>query len=214
MSNKQVKEVQRLIRNEMRAINTMYPCEVKTLNGTRVEVKILVDDTSEFSFPDVLDVPIMYLKAGLSLINMPVAVGDKGLVFLSTKSMREFKSGQGTAYSQIFDIDSAVYFGGVFTDYDDTSGVSQTALSLSNEDAKVEIDGGNVIIKPTGETQINDATDNALLFNIFKALYDKLVLDINAELTKIAAAVPAYDATKALPIVSDITPAKDEDLKI
>jgi len=72
---------------------------------------------------------------------------------------------------------------------------------------------GVVIIETASGLEINSAGDYAILYNELKTVYDKMIVDMNVEFAKIATVLPAYQPLIA-PIVSDISPAKDGDVKL
>jgi len=211
MTEREIKELLKFIKREIGYVKTSFPCEVIEVNGTRVSVKLSVDDSSEITFPTILDVPVMAQKAGKALIYLPVSVGDKGVVFFSTKPIRKWKTGQGKDWKIDFDLDNAFYFGGVFTDYDDQTKAKPNSLTINMNGDIIELDGSDITIKPaSGDTKINDATDNAVLFSQLDTILQQFSTDINTEINKRV----LISGQTPIPIVIDLTPAKDTDLKI
>lgn len=159
-----IAKIRELIRNEIRQINTCYPCQVVSVEGSRAKIRILSADVKDFDFPEILDVPIISLKAGNALINLPTQAGDKGLLFISTKPTLQFKTGQGRYYKADFDVDNSFYLGGIFTNGETSDGQSSENIIISKGDTKIEmsddtttIDSENVVVNST-DAQVNTET--------------------------------------------------------
>ena len=159
-----IKTLERLIDRKMSAINTMYPCEVLAVNidTMRVECRIETNDTVDYLFPDILDVPIASIIGGNAFIWCPVSVGDKGQLIFSTKSLAQFKTDE-KVYKVNFDVDNCVYFGGIFTTQRPNTPEN---LTIQKGDAKIEMDdSGNVIFNggTAKVARVVDEIDTSLL---------------------------------------------------
>lgn len=159
-----IKTLERMVDRKMSLINTMYPCEVIAVDTDtmRVECKIETNDTIDYAFPDILDVPISSIIGGNAFIWCPVSVGDKGHLIFSTKSLLQFKTGE-KVYKVNFDVDNCIYFGGIFTTQRPDTPEN---LTIKKGDAKIEMDdGGNVIFNGGTEkvARVGDAIDTSLL---------------------------------------------------
>lgn len=159
-----IKTLERMVERKMSLLNTMYPCEVLAVDTDtmRVECKILTNDTQDFNFPDILDVPIASLIGGNSFIWLPIAIGDKGYLIFSTKSLQQFKTGE-KVYKVNLDIDNCIYFGGVFTTQRPDTPAN---LTIQNDTGKVELDSsGNIILNGGSKkvARVGDAIDTSFL---------------------------------------------------
>lgn len=68
-----------------------------------------------------------------------------------------------------------------------------------------------IILRTNGDVEINGDNDFAVSFNKLEIILTQLAADLNAEFTKIAAAVPSYTPAT---ISVDLTPAKVVDVKL
>lgn len=155
INNETVKLMQQLIKNELQAVKTCFPCEVVEVNNTRVGVKILNKDTEEFDFPEVLDIPVIHLKAGNSQIIMPTSVGDKGIMFISTKSTLAFKNELGTFYKQDFDIDNSFYLGGLWNNTDNETAIDLNSITIKKGSSEIVLKDDEIVIN-SGTIKIGD----------------------------------------------------------
>jgi|GEM_PF-4590580 len=158
ITNRDIKELITLIRGELAGVKTCFACEIVAVNPLRkdrVSVRLSVKDTKDFDFPNVLDVPVKFFKYGSSLIYAPPAVGDKGLLYVSTKSTRQFKNPTNISYKTIFDIDNSYYSGGLFSDLDDTIDLGDNLLikrgsdTIELKDSEIDVVSTTVNIKAT-----------------------------------------------------------------
>lgn len=142
----EIQELINFINNSIGKVNVCYPCEVLEVLNTRVRIKILVNDTKDFEFPEVVDVPVIHLKAGNSQITMPTTAGDIGIIFISSKNTRKFKTGTGLFYRADFDIDNAFYIGGIFNNTANETTIDLTKLIIQKGSAIISLADDGIVI--------------------------------------------------------------------
>lgn len=149
MKVSEVQELINFISNSIGKVNVCYPCEVLEVFNTRVRVKILVNDKKDFEFPEIVDIPVIHLKAGNAQITMPTTAGDIGIIFISSKSTRKFKTGTGIYYKADFDIDNAFYIGGILNNTDNETTIDLTKILIQKGSTLISLADDGIVINST-----------------------------------------------------------------
>ena len=139
---------------------TTWTCSVRP--KARVDVRGDVQD-----MPQIMDVPIAVPKAGESVIMLPIVVGDVGTVIFSKHALDNLLIDKNTTEITIprsFDINDAIYIGGVFTGIDTIPPVAEGETLILNqsgsyikffENGTMTIYGnGNMLIQANGNMEL------------------------------------------------------------
>lgn len=151
-------------------INTMLICEVlqfypdtqtvdvqpvitaKIVNDNGVEIISRLGEpvkVSEVLLPPLKGVPICYPRAGNFMITLPIAVGDTGMLIISSRDISAWKElgGQQAAGLDLFNINDGVYLPYVAAKTTAISDYSANALEIraGNDKISMAADGRVVI---------------------------------------------------------------------
>ena len=206
MSTESDREViDRIIADSRASLHTSFPARVLAydVNAQTVDVRPALlrevpSDDPELPWgferlPDLLNVQMMWPRAGGFVITFPLAVGDWVLVLCAEQSTNLWRTrAQAPSHPGLVDphgLNGCVCLPGWFPDREKLSGVSTTDLVVGKDDGSSAI-----AIKPDGTIQIGDvmATPVALAELVDKAIAAALVGHSHASFGGAGAILPPY----------------------